>query len=651
MAALALFFFFRDGLPVTAVTAEVYRLISSPTLPAIPLLTACGYVLAESDASLRLLRFFKSLLGWMPGGLAVIVIAVCALFTTFTGGSGITVIAIGGLVLPMLLKDGYPEDFSLGLVTAAGSLGLLFPPSLPVILYSVVAGTRDHNVPADSLYLAGLLPGLLMIAMVAAYAVRRGQALRIPRQAFSPGEVGKATWEAKWELSLPVLVVGLFMTGRTSMVETAALAMVYAIVVECFVTKDLDVFRTLPTALVKSSVLAGSVLILLSAAMGITSYIVDAQIPDTLVTWVQTHIESRWVFLLALNGLLIIVGCLVDIFSAIVVLAPLLVPMATAFGVDPVHLGVIFLANLELGYLTPPVGLNLYLAASRFDKPLTTVVRTVLPFLLIMALAVLLITYVPQPCRSAWCGSSAGSPHVLRPRRGPPRRGRREQLDEATGHGRDRVRSLEQEPLRVHPLAVDVLVAVLVLLDHRALQREPREEAPGARVAQDLGAHAQVGRRRARAPHRPRRHRRVRPERELRAHQVVDALRVHHQEHVVGLLPADLKAEAAAAERDHERRPPGPLATLAAAHHRALAPAPPEAEGELLGAGDDGHALGLVEEIAGDALLPAQELLQHLAAGLEAPSLLDLRGGEGGDQKRDEGEERGPPARARRGRI
>jgi C4-dicarboxylate transporter DctM subunit len=395
MAALALFFFFRDGLPVTAVTAEVYRLISSPTLPAIPLLTACGYVLAESDASLRLLRFFKSLLGWMPGGLAVIVIAVCALFTTFTGGSGITVIAIGGLVLPMLLKDGYPEGFSLGLVTAAGSLGLLFPPSLPVILYSVVAGTRDQNVPADALYLAGLLPGILMILMVAAYAVRRGQTLRIPRQRFSGREVASALWEAKWELSLPVFVVGLFMTGKASMVETAALAFVYAIVVECFVTRDLHVFRTLPTALVKSSVLAGAVLILLSAAMGITSYIVDAQIPDTLVTWVKTHIESRWVFLLALNGLLIVVGCLVDIFSAIVVLAPLLVPMAVAFDVHPIHLGVIFLANLELGYLTPPVGLNLYLAASRFNKPLTTVVRTVLPFLLIMAVAVLLITYVP----------------------------------------------------------------------------------------------------------------------------------------------------------------------------------------------------------------------------------------------------------------
>jgi tripartite ATP-independent transporter DctM subunit len=395
MAGFALFFFFRDGLPVTAVTAEVYRLISSPTLPAIPLLTACGYVLAESRASLRLLRFFKSLLGWAPGGLAVIVIAVCALFTTFTGGSGVTVIAIGGLVLPMLREDGYPEGFSLGLVTAAGSLGLLFPPSLPVILYSVVAGTRQHNVPADHLYLAGLLPGVLMVVMVAVYAMRQGSRLGVPRQRFEASEVAKATWAAKWELAIPVFVVGLFLSGKASTVETAAAAFVFAVFVECVVTRDLHLVRTLPAALVKSCVLAGSVLILLSAAMGITSYIVDAQIPDQLVSWVRTHIESRAVFLLALNALLIVVGCLVDIFSAIVVLAPLLVPMATAFGVHPVHLGVIFLANLELGYLTPPVGLNLYLAASRFEKPLTTVVRTVLPFLLILAVAVLLITYVP----------------------------------------------------------------------------------------------------------------------------------------------------------------------------------------------------------------------------------------------------------------
>jgi tripartite ATP-independent transporter DctM subunit len=395
MAALALLFFFRDETPVTAVTAEVYRLISSPTLPAIPLLTGCGYVLAESGASSRLLRFFRALLGWMPGGLAVIVIAVCALFTTFTGGSGVTIIALGGLVYPMLREDGYPEGFSLGLVTAAGSLGLLFPPSLPVILYSVVAGTRDQNVPADSLYLAGLVPGALMILMVAAYAVRVGARVEIARQPFSTRELVSALWTAKWELSLPFVVIGLFASGWLSMVETAAAALAYAVVVECFLTRDLHVIRSLPAALVKSSVLTGSVLILLSAAMGITSYIVDAQIPDALIAWVRAHIHSRFVFLLSLNAVLIVVGCLVDIFSAIVVLAPLIAPLGAAFGVDPVHQGVIFLANLELGFLTPPVGLNLYLSSSRFGKPLTEVTRTAFPFLVIMSLAVLLITYVP----------------------------------------------------------------------------------------------------------------------------------------------------------------------------------------------------------------------------------------------------------------
>jgi len=395
MGAVSLFFFFREGIPVSAVSAEVYRLISSPTLPAIPLLTACGYVLAESGASSRLLRFFRSLLGFMPGGLAVIVTVVLALFTTFTGGSGVTIIAVGGLVYPMLRKDGYPEGFSLGLVTAAGSLGLLFPPSLPVILYSVVAGTREHNVPADTLYLGGLVPGTLMILMVAAYAIHKGARLGIPRSAFSPREVLAATGDAKWELALPFFVVGLFASGRTSMVETAAAALAYVVVVECFLTRDLHPLRTLPTALVKSSVLTGAVLILLSAAMGITSYVVDAQLPEALVAWVKGHIHSQVMFLLALNALLLVIGSLVEIYAAIVVLAPLVVPVASAFGVDPIHQGVIFLANLEAGFLCPPFGLNLFLSSSRFGKPLTQVTRNTFPFLLIIAAAVLLITYVP----------------------------------------------------------------------------------------------------------------------------------------------------------------------------------------------------------------------------------------------------------------
>lgn len=395
MGSVALLLFYSDGTPVSAVSAEVYRLIASPALPAIPLLTGAGYVLAESQASNRLLRFFNALFGWLPGGLAVMVAAVCALFTTFTGGSGVTIIALGGLVLPMLLKERYPEPFSMGLVTASGSLGLLFPPSLPVILYSVVASARDQSVPAESLYLAGLLPGFLMLGLVAGYGMWTGGRVGIPRQRFAGRELAAAAWAAKWELALPVLVVALFSSGLTSMVETAAAALFYAVVVEVVITRDVPLLSKLPEALLKSSVLTGAVLILLSAAMGSTSYIVDAQVPEKLLAWVRTHIESPLVFLLALNALLIVVGCLVDIYSAIIVLAPLIAPIGLAFGVDPVHLGVIFLANLELGFLTPPVGLNLFLSSQRFGKPLLQVYRDTFPFLVILAIGVLLITYVP----------------------------------------------------------------------------------------------------------------------------------------------------------------------------------------------------------------------------------------------------------------
>jgi C4-dicarboxylate transporter DctM subunit len=395
MGGLALLLFFKDGLPVAAVSAEVYRLIASPTLPAIPLLTACGYILAEGRASTRLLRFFRSVFGWMPGGLAVMVAGVCALFTTFTGGSGVTIIAVGGLVYPMLLADGYPAKFSLGLVTAAGSLGLLFPPSLPVILYSVVASTSETNVPADALYLAGLLPGLLMVTLVAAYGLWVGRRAATARQPFSFRELLAATWQAKWELGLPVFVIALFASGIASTVETAAAAVAYAVLTQCLITRDLPLGR-LPRALLDACMLMGAVLILLSVAMGLTSYMIDAQVAENLLTWVKAHIHSQVVFLLALNGLLLIVGCLMDIFSAIVVVVPLIAPMGAAFGVDPVHLGIIFLANLELGYLTPPIGMNLFLSSSRFGKPLLDVYRDTVPFLLILAAGVLLITYRPE---------------------------------------------------------------------------------------------------------------------------------------------------------------------------------------------------------------------------------------------------------------
>ncbi len=398
MGGLALLLFFKDGTPVAAVTAEVYRLMSSPTLPAIPLLTACGYVLAAGHASSRLLRFFRALLGWLPGGLAVIVALVCAVFTTFTGGSGVTIIALGGLAYPMLRKDGYPEDFSLGLVTASGSLGLLFPPSLPVILYSVVASAGETVVPADELFLAGLLPGILMVAVVGAYGMWQGRRATSERQPFALGELTASGWAAKWELALPVVVIALFASGLASMVETAAAALVYGLVVDPVPGRPRREACARPCRAPwsKPGRWWAAILILLSVAMGLTSYMVDAQVAQALLEWVKSHIDSRLVFLLALNALLLVVGCLVDIFSAIVVVVPLIAPIAAAYGVHPVHLGIVFLANLELGYLTPPVGMNLFLSSSRFGKPLVRVYRDTLPFLLILAAAVLLITYVPE---------------------------------------------------------------------------------------------------------------------------------------------------------------------------------------------------------------------------------------------------------------
>ncbi len=288
------------------------------------------------------------------------------------------------------MSEGYPEGFSLGLVTASGSLGLLFPPSLPVILYGVVAG-----VAIDHLYIGGLLPGLLMIVLVAAYGVLIGVRSKTPRQKFDSREAGRALWSAKWDLGLPLLVIVSIASGFATIVESAALGAAYAIILELAVHRDVHPTRDMPRVLVHASTLVGSVVILLGVALGLTSYLVDAEIPTRLLTWVQAHIHSQWEFLLALNVLLLVLGSVLEIYSAIVVLAPLIAPLGVAFGVEPVHLGVVFLANLELGFLFPPMGLNLFLSASRFQKPLPLLYRKALPFLIIMAVGVLLITYVP----------------------------------------------------------------------------------------------------------------------------------------------------------------------------------------------------------------------------------------------------------------
>ena len=387
---MALFFMESGPQAIAAVPTATFNLVASATLPAIPLLTVAGYILAEGGSAARLVRAYKGIFGWMPGGVAVMVASVCAVFTTFTGASGVTILALGGLLLPSLLEEKYPEPFSVGLVTASGSLGLLFPPSLPVILYAVVA-----NAPIDHLFIGGLVPGLLMIVLVAAYGVRVGVKAGAPRPPFDGREAARAFWAAKWDLGLPTLVIVAVGTGFATIVESAAIAAAYSIIVEVFILREVHPTRELPRVLVHAAALVGSVLILLGAALGVTSFLVDAEIPTRLVEWMTLHVKSPALFLLVLNGVLLVLGSVLEIYSAIVVLAPLLAPLGVAYGIDPIHLGVVFLANLELGFLFPPMGLNLFLAASRFGKPLPYIYKRTFPFLIIMSFGVLAITYLP----------------------------------------------------------------------------------------------------------------------------------------------------------------------------------------------------------------------------------------------------------------
>jgi tripartite ATP-independent transporter DctM subunit len=390
LGGVAALLFMSDGIPPVAVLVETYRLTVSPTLPAIPLFTLVGFLLAEGEASRRLLGVFRALFGWIPGGTAVVCALVCAFFTVFTGGSGVTILALGGLLFPALLEDRYREKFSLGLLTASGSLGLLFPPALPLILYGIVA-----KMPIEDLFIGGLLPGILLVALIAAWGMREGIVGGVKRTRFDARAARAALWKAKWELLLPVLALTAIFGGFATLVEAAALTAFYAFIIQCFVHRDISSGRQLLGVFSQCAVLIGGVLLILGMAMGFTSYLVDAQVPLHALEWVQDHIESPLVFLLCLNIFLLIVGCVMDLFSATVVVVPLIVPIGAAFGIDPVHLGIIFVANLELGYLTPPVGLNLFLSSYRFERPLLGIYRATLPMLIILAIGVLLITYFP----------------------------------------------------------------------------------------------------------------------------------------------------------------------------------------------------------------------------------------------------------------
>jgi tripartite ATP-independent transporter DctM subunit len=386
-AAVILFLVQGDS-PANAVIGS-YDQLTSSDLPAIPLFTLAGFLLAEGKASDRLLRLFRAWVGWAPGGTAVAAAVLCAFFTLLTGGSGVTILALGGLLLPALLADGYTERFSLGLLTAAGSLGLLFPPSLPLILYGVVA-----EVPLAALFAGGFLPGVVMLLALAALAVREGTRCDRPSQPFDSREALAATWGAKWELLLPVVIVGSLLGGATS-VQSAAMAALFTLIVQCFVQRDLVALADLRRVVSHSISLVGGILIILAVAVGLTTYLIDAQVPGRLAEWTTANVESKWVFLLGLNVFLIVVGGLMDIFSAVIVVVPLILPIAAHFEINPVHLGVIFIANSELGYLTPPVGENLFVASYRFGKPILYLARAMLPMYVILFAGVLIITYVP----------------------------------------------------------------------------------------------------------------------------------------------------------------------------------------------------------------------------------------------------------------
>lgn len=389
--ALALLLFGAVGIDSQAVIIEMYRMASAPTLVAIPLFTFAGYLLAESQSPRRIVNLCRALFGWMPGGLAIVSLVACAFFTAFNGASGVTIIALGGLLLPILLQEHYPNRFSMGLLTTGGSLGLLFPPSLPLILYALVA-----QVNVDALFLAGIVPGVVLLTFLSLYSIRAGVRAKIPRQPFRLDAALRAAFDAIWLIPLPFLVLVGIYGGFFTASEAAGVTVVYVLIVELAIYRDLRPTRDIPRIASNSMILVGGVLIILGCALGFTNYLVDEQVPMKLMAFIRQWITNKYAFLAILNLFLLVVGCLMDIFSAIIVVVPLIVPVAREFGVNPIHLGIIFLTNLEIGYITPPVGLNLFISSFRFKRPIPELVRATAPFFGVLLAALLIITYVPD---------------------------------------------------------------------------------------------------------------------------------------------------------------------------------------------------------------------------------------------------------------
>jgi C4-dicarboxylate transporter DctM subunit len=389
LGGLAQLFILKNTGETSTLANEAYTMLTGPTIPTIPLFSLAGYLLSESKAGERLVRLFRAVFGWMPGGLTIMAIMVSAFFTTFTGASGVTVIALGGLLSFVLIQSGYKREFSVGFITSCGSLGLLFPPSLAVILYGVVS-----HVNIRHLFVAGVLPGLFIVSVMAVLGMAKSRAYRIKPVSFRVKEAALSLKESVWEILLPIIILVGFFKGFFTLVEMSAITVLYVVIVEVIVKKDIKI-RDLPKALLSCVPMVGGVLVILAVAKGLSYCIIDAEIPTTISQWAQANIHSKYVFLLLLNGALLVVGCFMDIFSAIIVIVPLIVPLGEAFGIAPVHLGIIFLTNLEIGYLMPPVGINLQLGSYRFNENMARMYRYIFPFVIALFAAVLAITYLP----------------------------------------------------------------------------------------------------------------------------------------------------------------------------------------------------------------------------------------------------------------